>query len=202
MAFAPSKNKSFRTPRDGFSERGAQAEVTKEKPCRGNEVSPGFRVPDGSSGSTRPHAWRLLLRSDKAAALRATASRSGRGTEKRKKEKLCRDPLVFEFFCAIEAELPGSVQFVNEYKFDPFLGSKREFDIITKKCIIEVKSGEVSRRLKQLKGQMNYAKSKNKHHVLYAPDIRLATKKDYEKHGITIKTTIKDLIQQIKENGR
>ena len=98
--------------------------------------------------------------------------------------------------------MPGSVQFVNEYKFDPFLGHKREFDIITKKCIIEVKSGEVSRRLKQLKGQMNYAKSKNKHHVLYAPGIRLATKKDYEKHGITIKTTIKDLIQQIKENGQ
>jgi hypothetical protein len=116
--------------------------------------------------------------------------------------KNSRDPLVFDVFCAIEAELPGSVQFVNEYKFDPFLGRKREFDIITKKCIIEVKSGEVSRRLKQLKGQMNYAKSKNKHHVLYAPGIRLATKKDYEKHGITIKTTIKDLIQQIKENGR
>ena len=116
--------------------------------------------------------------------------------------KNSKDPLVFDVFCAIEAELPGSVQFVNEYKFDPFLGHKREFDIITKKCIIEVKSGEVSRRLKQLKGQMNYAKSKNKHHVLYAPGIRLATKKDYEKHGITIKTTIKDLIQQIKENGQ
>ena len=49
---------------------------------------------------------------------------------------------------------------------------------------------------------MNYAKSKNKHHVLYAPGIRLATKKDYEKHGIIIKTTIRDLIQQIKENGQ
>ena len=45
MAFAPSKRKSLRTPRDGFSERGAQAGVTKEKPCRGNGVSPGFRVP-------------------------------------------------------------------------------------------------------------------------------------------------------------
>ena len=56
--------------------------------------------------------------------------------------KNSRDPLVFDVFCAIEAELPGSVQFVNEYKFDPFLGKEREFDIITKKCIIEIKSGK------------------------------------------------------------
>ena len=92
------------------------------------------------------------------------------------------------------------MQFVNEKVIDPFLGRKREFDIMAKKCIIEVKSGEASRRLKQLQGQKKYAESRNKCHILYAPDIRLATKKDYEKNGIMIKTTTKELIQQIKEN--
>ena len=48
--------------------------------------------------------------------------------------KNSRDPLIFDVFCAIESELPGSVQFVNEEKFDPGLGRSRELDIITKRC--------------------------------------------------------------------
>ena len=60
-----------------------------------------------------------------------------------------KDPLVFDVFCGIESEMPGSVQFVNEEKFDPRLGRPREFDIITKKCIIEVKSGRKPKGLKQ-----------------------------------------------------
>ena len=47
--------------------------------------------------------------------------------------KNSRDPLIFDVFCAIESELPGSVQFVNENKFDPHIGQPRELDIITKK---------------------------------------------------------------------
>ena len=53
--------------------------------------------------------------------------------------KKSRDPLVFDVFCEIERNLPGSVQAVNENKFDPLIERPRELDIITKKCIIEVK---------------------------------------------------------------
>ena len=70
---------------------------------------------------------------------------------------------------------------------DPLLGKPRELDIITKKCLIEIKTGKASRRLKQLQGQQQYAKHIGKQHVLYAPDIHNNTFKDYEKNGITIK---------------
>jgi hypothetical protein len=81
--------------------------------------------------------------------------------------------LVFDVFCAIESELPGSVQFVNEEKFDPGLGRSRELDIITKKCIIEVKSGSKPRgALKQFLGQKQYAESRGKNILFLHPKCR------------------------------
>ena len=117
--------------------------------------------------------------------------------------KNSRDPLVFDVFCAIEAELPGSVQFVNEYKFDPFLGSKREFDIITKKCIIEVKSGRKPKKaLKQFKGQKQFAEFKKKYHIVFAPTMPTMAKNDHRENGITITGNIQTLIRFIKEHEK
>ena len=122
-----------------------------------------------------------------------------RREELRNRASNSKDPLLFDVFLAIENELPGSVLFVNETRDDPFLGKPRELDIITKKCLIEIKTGKASRRLKQLQGQQQYAKHIGKQHVLYAPDIHNNTFKDYEKNGITIKKTINELLQYIKE---
>ena len=110
-----------------------------------------------------------------------------------------KDKYLFEVFCEIEKALPYHVQFVNESKFDPFINDNREFDIITKKCIIEVKSGKVQKRLNQFTQQKRYADSKNKQHIVFAPTVPTMAKIDYEKHGIKIVKDYKSLVNTIKE---
>lgn len=113
--------------------------------------------------------------------------------------KNSKDPYVFQVFCEIKKALPYHVQFVNENKFDPFINDNREFDIITQKCIIEVKSDKVKRCLKQFLQQKRYAEYKNKAHIVFAPTIPTMTKIDYEKHGVKIVKDYKSLINTIKE---
>ena len=113
--------------------------------------------------------------------------------------KNSRDPLVFDVFCEIEQNLPGSVQAVNEEKYDPYINGTRELDIITKKCIIEVKSGKVAHKLFQFQSQKRFAFEKKKNHIVFAPDIHNPTKRDYEKNGIVVKCSLPELIQTIKE---
>ena len=112
-----------------------------------------------------------------------------------------RDPLIFEVFCAIEKELPGAVQFVNEEKNDPFLGKPRELDIVTKKCIIEVKSGPKPRgALRQFLGQKQFAEFENKHHIVFAPKMPTMAKNQHRKVGITITSKLEKLIDLIREH--
>ena len=118
------------------------------------------------------------------------------------KARNSRDPLVFEVFCEIEGNLPGTVQLVNENKFDPHIGQVRELDIVTKKCIIEVKTGKVAHKLFQFQCQKRFADTVKKHHIVYAPDIHSPTKRDYEKNGIVIKCSTKELTQAIKEHEK
>ena len=111
-----------------------------------------------------------------------------------------RDPLIFEVFCEIERNLPGTVQLVNEDKFDPCLGSPRELDIVTKKCIIEVKSGHKPRHaLKQFLGQKRYAESRGKKHIVFAPQMPTMAKNEHGKSGIMITGDLRNLIQLIRE---
>ena len=109
------------------------------------------------------------------------------------------DPYLFEVFCEIESALPYHVQFVNENKFDPFINRPREFDIITEKCIIEVKSNKVKSCLNQFLQQKRYAEYINKQHIVFAPTIPTLAKIEYEKHGIKIVKDYKSLINTIKE---
>ena len=114
--------------------------------------------------------------------------------------KNTKDPLLFEVFCEIEAELPGIVQFVNEYKYDSFIGGQRELDIITRKCIIEVKSGvKPTKALRQFLSQKRYAEAKNKKYIVFAPSIPTMAKIQHKKSGITIISNKQDLITTIKE---
>ena len=117
--------------------------------------------------------------------------------------KNSRDPLVFEVFCEIERNIPGTVQFVNEYRFDPLLGTERELDIITKKCIIEVKSGKKPKKaLKQFLGQQQFAKLIQKKHIVYCPTMPLMAKNEHRKSGIIITGDMEHLIEFIKENEK
>lgn len=138
-----------------------------------------------------------------------TRKEKARKREERRREVLfnrarnSRDPLVFDVFCAIEVELPGSVQLVNEEKFDSALGRPRELDIITRKCIIEVKSGaKPSRALTQFLGQKRYAESRGKKHIVFAPKMPTMAKNEHRKSGIIITGDLRNLIQLIKESEK
>lgn len=111
-----------------------------------------------------------------------------------------RDKYLLETFCEIEKALPYHVQYVNELKFDPFIKDNRELDIITKKCIIEVKDKQVKRCLKQFLAQKRYAEYKNKQHIVFSPNIPTMTKLSYEKYGIKIVKDFSTLIKTIKEH--
>ena len=113
--------------------------------------------------------------------------------------KNSKDQYLLEVFCEIEKALPYHVQCVNETKYDPFIKDRREFDIITQKCIIEVKSGKVQKCLSQFTQQKRYAEYKNKQHIVYAPTIPTMTKIAYEKHGVKIVKDYRSLINIIKE---
>ena len=111
-----------------------------------------------------------------------------------------RDPLVFETFRAIESALPGHVQAVNIKEREPDTKKLREFDIITKKCIIEVKSKHHLKKAKrQFKAQKIYAEKKHKYHLVYAPNVAQKTVLDFSQAGYRILKTHTDLINAIKE---
>ena len=138
-----------------------------------------------------------------------TRKEKARKREEQRKEVLfnrarnSRDPLIFDVFCEIEAALPGVVQFVNEEKFDPGLGRSRELDIVTKRCIIEVKSGpKPSRALKQFLGQKRYADNRGKKHIVYAPEMPTMAKNQHRKSGITITGDLRNLIKLIREHEK
>lgn len=109
------------------------------------------------------------------------------------------DPLVKLLIIELEKAIPYSIQFVNGNKFDFVHNKIREFDIITRKVVIEVKSGSARRNLTQFKEQKDYADSKNKKYVVFAPNIGNGTKKEYNKNGIEIKTSIKELVSFVRE---
>ena len=125
--------------------------------------------------------------------------------EKHRREELfnrvkkSKDPYLFDVFLAIEDEMPGEVVGVNTKKFDCNIGHEREFDIITKNCIIEVKGQQVRRKLTQFLQQKSYAESKRKRHIVFAPEILSACQRDYEKNGIVITKSLNELIRIIKE---
>ena len=109
------------------------------------------------------------------------------------------DPYVKELILLIEKGIPCAIQCVNEMRYDSVHKKMREFDIITRKLIIEVKSGKVKKALKQFIEQQEYAKSVNKKYVVFAPNIANATKTAYNKNNIDIVTTKNDLLRIIKE---
>ena len=110
-----------------------------------------------------------------------------------------KDAFLLDAYLAIESEFPGEVIAVNDMRFDANIGRMREFDIITKKCIFEVKSKQVRRKLTQLQQQKLYAESRNKKHIVFAPEILPACRREYEQKGIIITTSKYELLQEMKE---
>ncbi len=126
-----------------------------------------------------------------------------RKEEKRRQELYERaeksdDPYIFDVYLALEKAMPGVVIGVNEYLFDENIRDKREFDIITKKCIIEVKSKAIKCE-NQLLAQVRYTDLHKIRHFLYTPTINRTRKYEYEKKGINVSKTLEELVRKVKE---
>ena len=126
-----------------------------------------------------------------------------RKEEKRRQElyekaKCSDDAYIFDVYLALEKAIPGVVIGVNEKLLDENIGKPREFDIITKKCIIEVKSKAVKCE-SQLLAQLRYTNLHKIKHFLYSPTITRVAKYEYEKNGIDVSKTLDELVRKVKE---
>lgn len=129
--------------------------------------------------------------------------KKGRGKEMAEQKRKCllnrarssHDPYIYDVCLALEKSYPYCLQHVNDIIFDKSTRKGREIDIVTNKSIIEVKSGNVHKCLKQFLAQKQLASSLKRKHIVYAPDILKAAKAEYERHGVRIATTIEELIR-------
>ena len=84
-------------------------------------------------------------------------------------------------------------------KYDKNINDTREFDIVAKGCIIEVKGDSAKRCLSQFKAQKLYCEQNNKDYYVYAPDISIPRFKSYYNSGIPIYTSLTPIITKMKE---
>ncbi len=160
----------------------------------------------GRQQNYNPHTGKYAKTDYSILVSQPTRKEKAQKREKLRREALynraknSKDKYIFDVYREIDRALPGTVIAVNAEKFDPFINNIREFDIITKKCIIEVKSGtNFSKKLKQFLSQKKYANSKNKAYIVYSPHMQTMSKITYEKSGINIIKDCKSLINTIKE---
>ncbi len=160
----------------------------------------------GRQQNYNPHTGRYTKTDYSILVPQPTRKEKAQKREKLRRETLynraknSKDPYIFDLYQEIEQALPGTVIAINVEKFDPLINNTREFDIVTKKCIIEVKSGKKFKNgLKQFLSQQRYATLKKKNHVVFAPNIPTMSKITYEKSGIKIIKDYKSLINTIKE---
>ena len=125
--------------------------------------------------------------------------------ERRQKEvediaKKSKDPLLYHTYKIIVDHFgKGCIIHVNKMISDKVLDKSRELDIITKHCVIEVKSTTAKQSSTQFREQKKFATSRNKKHIVYAPNIPYAAKREYTKQGCVITTTKEELINEMKE---
>ena len=113
-----------------------------------------------------------------------------------------KDPKINVVYEALESAVPYCVQAVNQHVFDKNLNRYREMDIITRHTIVEVKTGSAQKKSKQLLGQKQYAKEHNKAHIVFAPDISKATKREYNRMGLNITTSLQELVNMFRRYER
>lgn len=109
-----------------------------------------------------------------------------------------KDPYLYEVYKFIESRFPYSTEFINEKVFINKISGAREMDIITKKCIIEIKSGKKPRASTQGLIQKDYASKHGRKAIIYAPNILPRVKLEYQKHGLTICSNKDELYKEMK----
>ena len=138
----------------------------------------------------------------------APAPKNKKSYEERLKEKRemlynraikSKDKYLYDIFIFIENNFPGEVSLINDKIYHKEIKSTREIDLVTKKCIIEIKSGKVKHRSKQFLAQKDFAKDYNKHHIVYAPDITDKKLIELKNKGIDVVRKKEDLLERIKK---
>lgn len=127
-----------------------------------------------------------------------------RKEEKRRSElyeraSVSKDKYLFDVYLALEKNFPGIVLGVNVFKYDENIKKIREFDIIAKKYIIEIKGESVKKCTKQFLSQKKYCEVHKKDYLVFSPNINGMRKYAYFKMGIKIFCTINEMISFIKE---
>lgn len=140
------------------------------------------------------------------APVKKTKKHKGRGKEMadRKRQELLNrannstDPYIKEVSEALDSAIPYCLQHINEQIYNKKTKRPQEIDIITKNLVIEVKTGNGKKKLRQFLNQMDISKDIKRTHVVYAPSMKNGARQEYEKHGIKIVSTIEELIQMEK----
>ena len=110
-----------------------------------------------------------------------------------------KDKYLYELFNEIEKNYPGEIKLINSNIYHKKIRNTREIDLVTKKFIIEVKSGKVRHKSSQLLEQANLAKDLNKKHLLYAPDISDKKYNELKNKGIIVYRKKGDLMEEFKK---
>lgn len=106
-----------------------------------------------------------------------------------------KDKNIFEIYSLLEQLRPGSVRHINEVLRDQVSKKDREIDIITDKCVYEIKSGKAKHKVKQFNAQLEFAKGRNKDYVIYSPGSGKHQVDVLKSKGFNVFTSIDDLIK-------
>jgi len=108
------------------------------------------------------------------------------------------DPLLLETYKIIYQSYPRTVKHIGEKVFIPKEKRSREFDIICKNAIVEVKSSTHPQHVAQLLAQKDYADDVGLKHIIYAPNIASKPKKTYLEFGLIVATSSQELIKELE----
>ena len=160
-----------------------------------------LRYYDSSNGRYAPSTTQFLF----PIPHREKKSKSIEEIEKEKKEllyikaKKTKDKYLYDLFLEIEKNFPGEIKLINSCIYHKKIKKTREIDLVTKKFIIEVKSGKVRHKSSQLTEQINLARDINKKHLLFAPDIGDTKYKELTNKGIIVYRKKEDLMEEFKK---
>ena len=111
-----------------------------------------------------------------------------------------KNPYLIEVFDSIEKNIPNEILDVECNMNSKFTSHVRSLDIVTKKYIIEVKSGKSKGKDRQLYAQHLYATRINKKALVFAPNMDSNSEERYKRKGIIIFRNLNKMIKYMKEN--
>lgn len=105
-----------------------------------------------------------------------------------------KDPLLFETYLFLEREMPGSIKAINLKIRDHRGIPITELDIVMKRFVIEIKSGNSKHQFNQFLKQHQYVKEElKKEYIIYAPNMRFGVKRALILRGYNAAESLNEL---------